>query len=83
MNADTFALRALLETQAARKKQGSAADRAALATAVREQRTRHTNGLVQGNFTRKQWNAQLSEYIWNNLARMTRARRLHVAKGEK
>jgi hypothetical protein len=82
MNADTFALRASLETQAARKKQGSAADRAALAAFAR-QRTRHTNGLVQGNFTRKQWNAQLSEYIWNNLARMTRARRLHVAKGEK
>jgi hypothetical protein len=81
MNADTFALRASLQTQAARKKQGSAADRAALATAVREQRARHTNGLVQGGFTREPWNAQLSEYIWNNLARMTRARRLTAVKG--
>jgi hypothetical protein len=81
MNADTFALRASLETQAARKKQGSAADRAALAQFARAQRARF--GTLLGGWSYSAWNHQISVAIQNNLARMTRARRLHVAKGER
>jgi hypothetical protein len=80
MNADTFALRALLETQAARKKQGSAADRAALAVFARQQRARY--GTLLGGWSRSEWNHQIAVSIANNLARMIRARRLTVAKGE-
>jgi hypothetical protein len=82
MNADTWALAASLQTQAARKKQGSAADRAALAQFARDMRARFAAGVVGGHWTRREWNAQLFTAIQNNLARMTRARRLHVAKGE-
>jgi hypothetical protein len=79
MNADTFALRASLETQAARKKQGSAADRAALAAFARQQRNRFPT--LMGGWSRSAWNAQIAAAIWNNLARMTRARRLTAVKG--
>jgi hypothetical protein len=80
MNADTFSLRASLSVQAARKKQGSAADRAALAQFARDQRKRFPT--LQGGWSYSAWNAQVSQAIHNNLARMIRARRLHVAKGE-
>jgi hypothetical protein len=83
MNAEHFAMTASLSVQAARKKQGSAADRAALAQFAREQRSRFVNGELQGGWSRSAWNAQIAAAIWNNLARMTRARRLHVAKGAK
>jgi hypothetical protein len=83
MNADHFAMTASLAVQSARKKLGSAADRAALAAVVRHERKRFAAGLVQGGFTRKEWSLQLFTKISNELSRMTRARRLHVAKGEK
>jgi hypothetical protein len=79
MNADTFALRASLETQAARKKQGSAADRAALAQFAREQRRRFPT--LAGGWKYHEWNLQVQTAIDNNLARMTRARRLTAVKG--
>jgi hypothetical protein len=83
MNADTYALRASLQIQAARKKQGSAADRAALAQFARDMRARFAAGVVGGHWTRREWNAQLFTAIKNNLARMTRARRLTAVKGAK
>jgi SRSO17 transposase len=81
MNADTYAMRASLETQAARKKQGSAADRAALAAFARQQRSQFA--MLQGNWSRHALNARVQQAIHNMLSRMTRARRLHVAKGAK
>jgi hypothetical protein len=80
--ADYFSLRASLAVQAARKKLGSAADRAALAVFARHQRARFAAGLVAGNWTRREWNAQLFTAIGNNLSRMIRARRLSAVKGE-
>jgi hypothetical protein len=80
MNADTYSLRASLDVQAARKKRGSAADRAALAAFARQQRARFPT--LAGGWSYAAWNAQVQQAIHNNLARMIRARRLHVAKGE-
>jgi hypothetical protein len=81
MNADTYAMRASLQIQAARKKQGSAADRAALAQFARAQRARY--GTLLGGWSYSAWNHQISVAIQNNLARMTRARRLTAVKGVK
>jgi hypothetical protein len=83
MNADHYALTASLAVQSSRKKLGSAADRAALADHARYQRARFAAGVVAGNWTRKEWNAQIFVSIANNLARMTRARRLTAVKGAK
>jgi hypothetical protein len=81
MNAEHYAMTASLSVQAARKKLGSAADRAALAAFARQQRARY--GTLLGGWSRSEWNHQIAVSIANNLARMIRARRLHVAKGEK
>jgi hypothetical protein len=81
MTPDTIALRASLSVQAARRKHGSAADRAALAKFARDQRKRFPT--LMGGWSYSAWNAQIAAAIHNNLARMIRARRLHVAKGEK
>jgi hypothetical protein len=79
MNADHFAMTASLAVQSSRKKLGSAADRAALASFARQQRARY--GTLLGGWSRSEWNHQISVSIANNLARMTRARKLTVAKG--
>jgi hypothetical protein len=79
MNADTWAMTASLSVQAARKKLGSAADRAALAAFARQQRARFPT--LIGGWSRSAWNHQISVAISNNLARMTRARRLTAVKG--
>jgi hypothetical protein len=81
MNAEHFAMTASLSVQAARRKHGSAADRDALAKFAREQRARFPT--LMGSWSYAAWNAQVQQAIWNNLTRMTRARRLHVAKGER
>jgi hypothetical protein len=81
MNAEHFAMTASLAVQTSRKKQGSAADRAALAQFARDMRARFAAGVVGGHWTRREWNAQLFTAIKNNLARMTRARRLTAVKG--
>jgi hypothetical protein len=83
MNAEHYAMTASLSVQAARRKHGSAADRAALAQFARDMRARFAAGVVGGHWTRREWNAQLFTAIKNNLARMTRARRLTAVKGAK
>jgi hypothetical protein len=79
MNAEHFAMTASLSVQAARRKHGSAADRAALAAFARQQRARY--GTLLGGWSRSEWNHQIAVSIANNLARMTRARRLTAVKG--
>jgi hypothetical protein len=79
MNAEHFAMTASLSVQAARRKHGSAADRAALALFARQQRARY--GTLLGGWSRSEWNHQIAVSIANNLARMTRARRLTAVKG--
>jgi hypothetical protein len=81
MNAEHYAMTASLSVQAARRKHGSAADRDALALFAKQQRARF--GTLLGGWSYSAWNHQISVAIQNNLARMTRARRLHVAKGER
>jgi acyl-coenzyme A thioesterase PaaI-like protein len=81
MNAEHFAMTASLSVQSARKKPGSAADRAALAQFARDQRARF--GTLLGGWSYSAWNHQISVAIQNNLSRMTRARRLTAVKGAK
>jgi hypothetical protein len=80
MNADTWATRASQQVQAARKKQGSAADRAALAQFARDQRARFPT--LAGGWKYHEWNLQVQTAIDNNLARMIRGRTLTAVKGE-
>jgi hypothetical protein len=77
MNAEHFAMRASLQTQAARKKLGSAADRTALAAFARQQRARFPT--LAGGWSYHEWNLQVSFAIANNLSRMIRARKLKAA----